>query len=1453
MRKIYLLLLFVIAIFPAFSQGKLMQSSDPLVASMEANRKSTAPYSVRFKDNAQVSASNAQALFSKYLSLKKGTDELRLKRSDAGKNNILVDRYQQFFKNIKVEHGGYTITSKNGKASFMTGDFYSIKASFETAPQLSEAAALQSAMAAIGAQKYKWQNPVEEAFIKRETNDPSATYFPKGELVLVEDFTGGDALNGRLFLAWKFDIYADQPTSRDNIFIDAKTGKVLLKDPIIKHLDDENGTHTAKSKDSKKVTVAENSPTVVGTAATRYSGTVNITTTLSGANYILMSTQATDQAPLRTRNMNRGTNFGAATDFTDADNNWSDAEFNNANRDNAALDAHWGAGRVIDYWRTTHNRNSYDNNNAVINSYVHYANNFNNAAWNGTAMYYGDGSNTNGGFSPLTGLDVCGHEIGHAICTYTSALVYNRESGAMNEAFSDIWGAAIERFADPHETDAVPKSYFLIGEEIGLPYPNSPLRSMSNPKSQGQPDTYLGTFWRPTTVSGCPTPSNANDQCGVHYNSGVLNHWFYIMVMGKTGTNDVGFSYNITGIGWAKTEAITYLAEQNLTSTSTYAAARNVFHNAAVTLYGTCSVEALTVLAAFDAVNVTGPELNPQLVLTQNVVQQLEGQNVIYTNKVTASPCIGITNYLVTDTLPTNVTYVSGGTYNAATRVVSFPVTLAAGQTQNYSFTVQINNGSYFPTTNLLDEQVTGAGIPATMVTSAAAGTASNFVVSSAQSHSAPNSLFGVNPSAASDYRVATANPIPMGATPPTFTFWGNYNTEDGWDGGMVEISTNGGANWTDLGANMTENGYNGTLGTGSNNPLGGRAAFTGNSNGWKKTTISLLPFANQSALFRFRVGSDDNTAVAGWYIDDILIQSRALVNMRSSLFNASGVRVQVKDTITIILENVGCTPVSVTTPPANTNACVGTNAVFTVVAGGTTPSYQWEVSTNGGANWSIIPGANTSTLTVSNVTLAMNNNRYRVQLTNACPSNVASADAILTVTDAASITTNPSNTSACLNGNTSFTVVASGSTLTYKWQVSTDGGTNWTDIPSATAATLNLTNVTAAMNNNRYRAVVFNCGPTGTNSAAATLSITNPANITTQPASVTVCPGNSASFTVSVNGTSLTYQWQVSSNGGTSYTNIGGANAATYTISNVALSQNNNMYRVVVNGTCTVDLTSTAATLHINQPVNITANPLNTSACVGDNASFTVTAAGGTITYQWQVSINGGPFANISNGGVYSGATTNTLNITGATTDMNGYVFRAIVDGPPCGQVTSGTASFTVNRLPGAVLVAAEYANILPSTPSGLYVTVSPAGTYTYQWTRNSNVLPNVTGSSYPINPDRLGTYSVEVTDVNGCSIVTNSVTIRDSVSNQLFVSPNPNQGQFQVRYYSASTSPVARTLAVYDSKGARVYSAPYTVSTPYDLMQVDMPRASNGTYIIYLLDASGNKIATGKVVIQR
>ena len=127
-----------------------------------------------------------------------------------------------------------------------------------------------------------------------------------------------------------------------------------------------------------------------------------------------------------------------------------------------------------------------------------------------------------------------------------------------------------------------------------------------------------------------------------------------------------------------------------------------------------------------------------------------------------------------------------------------------------------------------------------------------------------------------------------------------------------MEISTNNGTTWTDLGSSIISGGYNGALGT-SANPLSGKSAFNGNSGGFVKTTINLSAYANQSVKFRFRFGSDASVAGTGWYIDDIQLKSTPQVNIKGILFNASNAKIATADTVTIILPGSNtCIPASI-------------------------------------------------------------------------------------------------------------------------------------------------------------------------------------------------------------------------------------------------------------------------------------------------------------------------------------------------------------------------------------------------------------------------------------------------------------------------------------------------------------------------------------------------------------
>jgi bacillolysin len=507
-------------------------------------------------------AADAQNVLREQLGLT-ADDQLLPARIEADQIGFTHQKFSQYYKGVRVEHADYSVHAKGDAIESISGDFERI-AGLNTTPSLSAADALGRALDFVGARRYMWQDAAEEAGLKQQEGNPDATYRPQGELVIVRS-----SLSGQQVLAWKFNVYAKQPISRAYIYVDARSGQVVFQDAIIKHVG------------------------AVATFATAYSGSRSSATETATGGYRLR--ELTRGLGIETYNARKSNSYTAAVDFIDADNNWTAAEYNNVNFDNAALDAHWGAQSTYDYWKNVHGRNSYDNAGAKIKSYVHFDDvpggaGFENAYWDGLRMTYGDGASR---FRPLTALDVCGHEIGHAVCEKTANLAYQNESGAMNEGFSDIWGAAIEYYTAPT------KSTWLIGEDIDKVRPG--LRSMSNPNAEGQPDTYKGTYWAATTTS----PTQYNDYGGVHTNSGVLNYWFYLVSVGGSGTNDIGSAFTVSGITIDKAAKIAYRAESvYLSANSTFANGRTYTIQAATDLYGAGSAEVTAVTNAWFAVGV---------------------------------------------------------------------------------------------------------------------------------------------------------------------------------------------------------------------------------------------------------------------------------------------------------------------------------------------------------------------------------------------------------------------------------------------------------------------------------------------------------------------------------------------------------------------------------------------------------------------------------------------------------------------------------------------------------------------------------------------------------------------------------------------------------------------------------------------------------------------------------
>lgn len=244
--------------------------------------------------------------------------------------------------------------------------------------------------------------------------------------------------------------------------------------------------------------------------------------------------------------------------------------------DPVAVDAHVNAEKVYDYYKNVFGRNSLDNAGMKLNSTVHVGSKWNNAAWNGAQMMYGDGDGKT--FIPFSaGLDVVAHEITHGVTEHTAQLEYQNESGALNESLSDIMGAMVDR------------NDWEVGEDIYTPtITNDSLRSLKDPASQGYPDHYSKRY------------IGSEDNGGVHTNSSINNKAAYLISEGGTH-----YGVKVEGIGRKATEQIYYRALTNyLTATSNFSMMRQAAIQSATDLYGEKSKEVTAVTKAYDAVGI---------------------------------------------------------------------------------------------------------------------------------------------------------------------------------------------------------------------------------------------------------------------------------------------------------------------------------------------------------------------------------------------------------------------------------------------------------------------------------------------------------------------------------------------------------------------------------------------------------------------------------------------------------------------------------------------------------------------------------------------------------------------------------------------------------------------------------------------------------------------------------
>ena len=485
--------------------------------------------------------------------------QFRVVDVNAGAHGTTHTRMVRTYKNLPVLGGDFIVhQNANGEWLGVTQTLRQAPAT-STSPKVTATAAERAAAAAT-----------------RETASGAA------QLVV-------EARKGTPRLAWQVETtgsQADGTPSRQLVTVDADNGKALVAaEQIWTLLAPRNarsvrtGTHPAAGRGKKGTQAA-------GDGKSLYSGTVPLQTTQSGSTYQLKD-------PSRGNTYTTDLHGGQGSDgppMTDSDNHWGDGTGNDAAT--AGVDAQFGTNQTWDYYKTVHGRTGIGNDGQGSHNNVHYGSGYANAFWsdNCFCMTYGDGDGSQMG--PLVSLDVAGHEMSHGVTSRTANLVYQGESGGLNEATSDIFGTSVEF----HANNASDPGDYLIGEEIMLQ--GGALRYMDKPSKDGK----SLDCWSPTAGT-----------VNVHYSSGIANHFFYLLSEGSGAKTINGVQYNsptcdgstVTGIGRGDVEKIWYKALTSyFTSVTQYANARTGTLSAAKDLFGAGSTQYNAVGAAWSAVNV---------------------------------------------------------------------------------------------------------------------------------------------------------------------------------------------------------------------------------------------------------------------------------------------------------------------------------------------------------------------------------------------------------------------------------------------------------------------------------------------------------------------------------------------------------------------------------------------------------------------------------------------------------------------------------------------------------------------------------------------------------------------------------------------------------------------------------------------------------------------------------
>lgn len=417
-----------------------------------------------------------------------------------------------------------------------------------------------------------------------------------------------------------------------------------------------------------------------------------------------------------------------------------------------------------------------------------------------------------------------------------------------------------------------------------------------------------------------------------------------------------------------------------------------------------------------------------------------------------------------------------------------------------------------------------------------------------------------------------------------------------------------------------------------------------------------------------------------------------------------------------------------ISSQPADISVCKSTAADFTVEATGSSPNYQWQQSSNGGAAFTNLPGKTNSTLIVDSVSLAMNSYQYRCIVGSSCASSVASSPAVLTVrNESTSISTQPASQSLCSSDTAILSVAAQGNNLSYQWQDYYNA-----DISGATDAILRLP---YAGGYHSYRCKITSTCKT-IYSNTATLDYTITPNLL--PAEVlTVCNGKQAFVTAITNfyESNPALQWQVSTDSGVTFSNIPNENLH-YLVVTGSPAVHGNRYRCYISNGCFTGYSNVHKVYNNHFAAAVTQQPQNRDVCAGSNVMFSTNSTDdiSVSDYQWQVSTNNGvSFTDLYN------TVGKDLTLSAVTNSMNNYQYRCKILG--CGDTAYSSPAILIVK-PGPSLGNDTSVNVICDTCTADISSLYDAAGF-------SSIYWSTTQPAY----SKPGKYFLKVLNTEGCS----------------------------------------------------------------------------------------------------